>query len=68
MPSNLLIPLDGHASFLEVGTFEYGVLAEFVLDGYHGVLQGFFLALLVLGSRPSSHSTDDRMSKPGGVR
>ena len=52
MPSNLLIPLDGHASFLEVGTFEYGVLAEFVLDGYHGVLQGFFLALLVLGSFP----------------
>ena len=52
MPSNFLIPLDGHASFLEVGTFEYGVLAELMFDGYHGELQGFFFTLLVLGSFP----------------
>ncbi len=52
MPPNLLISLNGHASGLEVGAFEDSVLAEFVLDGNHGVLQGFFLALLALGSFP----------------
>ena len=52
MPSNLLISLNGHASCLKVGAFEYRILPEFVLDGYHGMLQGFFLALLVLGSFP----------------
>ena len=52
MPSNLQIPLDGHAFCLKVGTFEYRILPEFMLDGYHGVLQGFFFALLVLGSFP----------------
>ncbi len=52
MPPNLLISLNGHTSSLEVGTFEDGVLAEFMFDGYHGVLQGFFLALLGFGSFP----------------
>ena len=36
MPSNLLISLNGHTSSLEIGTFEDGILPEFMLDGYHG--------------------------------
>ena len=48
MPSNLLVSFDGHATVLQVRAFEDGVLAEFVLDGNHGVLQGFFL-LFFLG-------------------
>ena len=52
MPSHLLISLNGHTSSLEIGTFEDGILPEFMLDGYHGMLQGFLFALFVLGSFP----------------
>ena len=57
MPSNLLISLNGHTSCLKVGAFEYRILPEFVLDGYHGVLQGCLLVFLTLGSFPL-HSCD----------
>ena len=52
-----MISLNEHASHLKIGAFEDGVLAEFVLDGYHGVLQGCLLVFLTLGSFPL-HSCD----------
>ena len=55
--TGILISLNEHASHLKIGAFEDGVLAEFVLDGYHGVLQGCLLVFLTLGSFPL-HSCD----------
>ena len=55
--TGILISLNEHASHLKIGAFEDGVLAEFVLDGYHGVLQGCLLTFLTLGSFPL-HSCD----------
>ena len=45
MTSNFAVAVDGAGFFFEIGGFQDGVFPEFVLDGNHGVLQGFFLCL-----------------------
>ena len=42
MTSNLTVAGDGTGFFFEVCSLQDGILAKFVLDGQHGMLQGFF--------------------------